>query len=279
MIAVSKLNLTTGQEFYEACSDVYARDQHMLIVGICGNFEYYGDKSIREATHRFAYLAKSQPTRVQPAITSGQEVQAWAIRFHNDVVTSDYLRLYHRFGEERFVMFSSDDTFTRLQMLCEVAEQEYQERKDFFILGNLLSTMLSMMGYEVNQGQRREFNTQILNTTYQRFLELVDANFRNSLSVEFYAQELCMTSRNLNMVCQKVSQQSVSEIIEARRLQEAKHYLVNTDKRIQEIGLEIGYKEPAYFINVFKKRQGVTPLEYRSNIKGILFKNFMRTAS
>ncbi|HBL78673.1 MAG TPA: AraC family transcriptional regulator, partial [Aequorivita sp.] len=44
------------------------------------------------------------------------------------------------------------------------------------------------------------------------------------------------------------------EIIETRKLTEAKNLLISTDKTIAEIAYELGYNENSYFSNVFKKK-------------------------
>ena len=79
-----------------------------------------------------------------------------------------------------------------------------------------------------------------------------------------------MTARNLNLICQHILQKSVSEIIETRKLIEAKNLLMNTDKTISEIGYELGYNEKAYFTNVFKKKSGQTPTEFREEMSKII---------
>jgi AraC family transcriptional regulator, transcriptional activator of pobA len=88
--------------------------------------------------------------------------------------------------------------------------------------------------------------------------------------VEFYAEKLFMSSRNLNMICQNILQRSVSEIIETRKLIEAKNLLVSTHKSISEIGYELGYNEKAYFTNVFKKKSGQTPTEFREEMRTLI---------
>lgn len=65
-------------------------------------------------------------------------------------------------------------------------------------------------------------------------------------------------------------EQSVSEIIEPRKLIEAKNLLITSDKTISEIGFELGYNEKAYFTNVFKKKSGVTPSEFRDEMRKLL---------
>jgi len=79
-----------------------------------------------------------------------------------------------------------------------------------------------------------------------------------------------MSTRNLNLICQNILQQSVSEIIETRKLVEAKNLLTSTDKTIAEIAYELGYNENSYFSNVFKKKSGQTPGEFREEMKTLL---------
>ncbi len=81
----------------------------------------------------------------------------------------------------------------------------------------------------------------------------MEDNFHRPLRVGFYAEKLFMSTRNLNLICQNILQQSVSEIIETRKLIEAKSLLTTTDKTIAEIAYELGYNENSYFSNVFKK--------------------------
>ena len=72
------------------------------------------------------------------------------------------------------------------------------------------------------------------------------------------------------MICQHILQKSVTEIIETRKLIEAKNLLMNSDKSIAEIGYELGFNEKAYFTNVFKKKSGQTPTEFREEMNKLI---------
>ena len=78
-----------------------------------------------------------------------------------------------------------------------------------------------------------------------------------------------MSTRNLNLICKNILNQTVSELIETRKLTEAKNQLTHTDKNISEIGFELGFNEKAYFTNVFKKRTGQTPTEFREEMRSL----------
>ncbi len=121
---------------------------------------------------------------------------------------------------------------------------------------------------KLNPGADILHSTQ--NTTFKNFLKILEENFRRPEGVEFYAEKLFMTSRNLNLICHNILQQSVSEIIETRKLIEAKNLLISTGKTISEIGFELGYNEKSYFTNVFKKKSGQTPTEFREEMSRLL---------
>jgi len=106
--------------------------------------------------------------------------------------------------------------------------------------------------------------------TFKNFLAVLEENFRRPVGVSFYAEKLFMTSRNLNIICQNILQQSVSEIIETRKLTEAKNLLITTDLTVAEIGFELGYNEKSYFTNVFKKKTGQSPSAFRNSMKKLV---------
>lgn len=55
----------------------------------------------------------------------------------------------------------------------------------------------------------------------------------------------------------------VSSFIMRCKLEEAKSLLTYTDKSLSEISSYLCFSSQAYFQNVFKKQQKITPLQYR----------------
>jgi len=88
--------------------------------------------------------------------------------------------------------------------------------------------------------------------------------------VEYYAEKLFMSTRNLNLICKSILHQTVTETIETRKLIEAKNQLMHSDKNISEIGFEVGYNDKTHFTKVFKRRTGQTPSEFRAQISSLI---------
>ena len=136
---------------------------------------------------------------------------------------------------------------------------------------DLLRALISMISSEQQkQTNVNPLGTNPQNSTYLAFLQILEENFRRDLSVDFYAEKLFMSARNLNLICQSIVQKSVSEIIEERKIAESKKLLTGTDKPISEIGYEIGYNDKSCFTNAFKKKNGITPSAFRKNMQKLL---------
>lgn len=59
---------------------------------------------------------------------------------------------------------------------------------------------------------------------------------------------------------------SVKKLMLEKRLLESKRALAFTDKNVQEVAYELGYKDPAYFNRLFTKMVGSNPKEFRSSV-------------
>lgn len=105
---------------------------------------------------------------------------------------------------------------------------------------------------------------------FGKFLKLLEEHYHLDEGVTFYAEKMNMSERNLNIICKNNFQKSVSEIIESRKLTEAKRLLIHTDKSVSEVGFELGYNEKSYFTRVFHSKIGATPSRYRELTKTLI---------
>ena len=95
------------------------------------------------------------------------------------------------------------------------------------------------------------------------FRDLLETNYTKLKSVSDYAKIICISEKRLGQATTKVLGKSPKEIINDRILLEAKRLLVHTNLSIKEIGQELGFEDPAYFVRYFKKNTETTPVEFR----------------
>lgn len=92
---------------------------------------------------------------------------------------------------------------------------------------------------------------------------LVEKHFRTKHSVQAYADLMFKSPKTLSNSFKKTNNKTPLQFIHERILLEARRLLNYTDKSISEIGYEIGFADVQTFSRFFKKKEGVSPLEYK----------------
>jgi AraC-like DNA-binding protein len=96
-----------------------------------------------------------------------------------------------------------------------------------------------------------------------RFLKLVQENFREHRDIGFYADNLCLTPKYLSKILKENSGSSAGEWIDNYVVLEAKALLKSTNMTIQQISDELNFPSQSFFGKYFKRVVGVTPKEYK----------------
>ncbi len=98
---------------------------------------------------------------------------------------------------------------------------------------------------------------------FHNFLKNIQKRKVKKLHVADYANELCITSKYLSSVCQKVSGKPPIEWIAEYVVQDIAYYLRNTDLSAKEISTELGFPNPSFFGKFVRDHLGCTPTEFR----------------
>jgi len=96
-----------------------------------------------------------------------------------------------------------------------------------------------------------------------RFRQCVDEHVPRIVKVGDYAKLLRISRYRLN---RKVNEQigtTASRVIHDRLLLEAQHLLLHSESTVSEIAYSLHFVDPSYFGRFYRRRQGVTPAEYR----------------
>lgn len=269
LFTIFKLDQNEAEKINAAPNEPHQHDYEELIIGISGSLEHFIDyKTISLDAPLVSFVTKGKIHRVIPGIKNG-ECEMWVIRFKSELIPETTFQLYADYHDHATIKLPDGKCFRHLVSLCEIINSAAkQENTDLGVIKHLLSALFIMVESERNKIEKTDNDNNLSqNKTIQNFLQLLEENYSKNVGVDFYAEKLFMSPRNLNLICKNNLRQTVSEIIETRKLIEAKNQLMHTHKNISEIGFDLGYKEKAYFTNVFKKRTGQTPTEFREEMK------------
>ena len=98
----------------------------------------------------------------------------------------------------------------------------------------------------------------------QRTKEFIDQHAFEGITAADVVARLHVSRSLADLRFREVTGTSILEAILARRLDEVKRLLRETDLRISEIAARCGYRDANYLKNLFKKRTGMSMREWRA---------------
>ncbi len=132
-------------------------------------------------------------------------------------------------------------------------------RKD--VLRKLCDTLVE----DIMQIDTNPVNNSGKDAMFPKFVKLVNQYSQKERSLDFYADKLAMTSHYLSAYIRQASGRTFTQWINFSLMQKIRTQLCYTDKRINEISLEMGFENSSDFSRFFKKQMGMTPNEYRNS--------------
>ena len=106
-----------------------------------------------------------------------------------------------------------------------------------------------------------------MNSLGVQFKILVDEHFRDKVQVSEYAEMLHVTPGHLNDTVKSTIGRSAKQVIDAKRIMEAKRLLFWQKHSVKQIAGELNFDDDAYFSRFFKKHTGQTPALFQKTIR------------
>ncbi|WP_294743642.1 helix-turn-helix domain-containing protein [uncultured Exiguobacterium sp.] len=91
----------------------------------------------------------------------------------------------------------------------------------------------------------------------------IETHYAEELTLQFMSERFYLSREYISRRFKQRFSVNLSDYIQTIRLNRAKELLSETEARIYEIALEVGYQDDKYFRKVFKKQFGMTPNEFR----------------
>jgi len=98
-------------------------------------------------------------------------------------------------------------------------------------------------------------------------VQFIGANIGNQLQIEDILSHVHFSTRQLNRHFLNETGCTLSHFIQEKKLAEAKKRLTYTDAAVKDVALSLGFRDTGYFCRLFRRRTGMTPLNYRSTTR------------
>jgi AraC family transcriptional regulator, transcriptional activator of pobA len=188
------------------------------------------------------------------------------IFFHS---RSFYDERYTGGGINDFLFYNSNQSQSYLQLkgnslikirhlMKEITEEQKGEKT---LKQQRIHALINLVYIELARifNPPEKINSKTYISKAEKFEELIDRYYRIMKSAHDYADKLNITEKHLNRICRNCFNKTSTRLIAERIILEAKRLLIYGKLNVTEIGAELGYNDPSYFIRFFKKNAGLTP--------------------
>lgn len=98
---------------------------------------------------------------------------------------------------------------------------------------------------------------------FSDFIQLLSRDVAREHQVDYYASQLCLSTRYVSTLIKKVSGRAAKEWIDDALISRIKIELKHSNKSIAQISDEMNFPNPSFFSKYFKRETGMTPGRYR----------------
>lgn len=98
-----------------------------------------------------------------------------------------------------------------------------------------------------------------------RAKEYIDLNYRGKLTLKDVAAALYISPNYLSELFKKNTGLKFSDYLMEVRLEKSRQYLTDIRYKVGDVAELVGFSDARYFSSAFRKKFGVTPLEFRRN--------------
>ncbi|WP_300441330.1 helix-turn-helix transcriptional regulator [Christiangramia sp.] len=204
------------------------------------------------------------------------ERKGFSINFHEDFLKGT--ELAHQIKKYGFFSYSVNEALhlspkeeKQIKSIVENIDVEYQNNHDEFSKEIIISQLDTLLKYANRFYERQFLNRKDLsNDLLEKFKAHVSKFFESGQiqekgipSIERIAGKMMVSQRYLSDTLKKETGKTTTEHLHLYIIEEAKHILLQPNKSISEVAYELGFGYPPYFSRLFKKKEGISPTQYR----------------
>ena len=153
----------------------------------------------------------------------------------------------------------NSELLTCMERLLHDQEQEYLTISNFYAL------LQTMKNGTMEQNEQKNQPQQYYTDKIKRYIEY---RYVEDVKVSELAEHCGLNRSYMTKCFTEDTGVSPKEYLMQYRMTKAKELLAGAELPISNVAYAVGYSDPLAFSKMFKKREGMSPLEYREKIMG-----------
>ncbi|HEY5562554.1 MAG TPA: AraC family transcriptional regulator [Clostridiaceae bacterium] len=172
---------------------------------------------------------------------------------------------------------SFKDTQNIIKLFEEALYEAYHKNIGFYIsIKNLITSIIirSARAMSSNRLAPSELSHNSISSIYKdndfRLIQIerfIEDNLAVKLTADDIARYMCLSNKQICRIIKEKTGRGTKGLILSMKLKKAKELLEETNFSLKNISNSLGLESEIYFNQFFKRKEGITPGNYRENIK------------
>ena len=199
-------------------------------------------------------------------VVSFKDAVFYSLIIDNNTLKPEYLKILEDISPVQ-PLHLDKKTFALLDEIVSVGMKVFEAKK-----AKLYTSLLKDSCHTFVAAILSQYLAQVQPTDTPSRFDIIAKSFKSALEENFttikspkeYAQKLNISTPYLNECVRQTTGRSVSYQIHQRIILEAQRLLYHSNMSVKEIAHELGYDDHSYFIRLFSRVAGMTPLAFRN---------------
>lgn len=175
-----------------------------------------------------------------------------------------YISFVCNLKSEHIIQLEYNNTNEILKKL-RLLERIFTVRKPFFQMESIKETYDIIL--ELIKSENKIYSPSKTRLRLEPAIDYIASNYTHNISMKHLAELTGVSLSHFRKIFSTVYGMSPKAYIQNIRMEKAKSLLVDSDISITETAFEVGYQNIYDFSRAFKKKEGISPLQYKNIIR------------
>lgn len=228
----------------------------------------FGEVSLKKSNAQFKlgkddFIVLSKTEKYDCQVKSGGRAFYFVLDYFVKNQNDNYVYAFKGDSINKPRATDSDLVYQLRQLLLMKIQKENSNYskvyKQYFTLITLLEGYYQI---ELRNNNQKNIKGQVEDLKFY-----IDNNFEKDIRLSDLADQLYVTEQYLSRVFKEENGIGISEYLVKRRLAKVRQLLLESEESITDIAYSVGFSNINSFNRIFKKYQGMTPSDYRREVK------------
>ena len=151
-----------------------------------------------------------------------------------------------------------------ISLLGNLVEHYKHMRPGYDLL--LKSDILVLLYYLLEENDERKNAAKYHHNAVAQFTQIISSDFSEKLYLSDLSEQTGLSPSQMRKLFREVNSCSPRDYLINLRIEKAKYMLEEGKETVASIGEKVGYENVNYFSRIFKKKTGMSPIQYRESL-------------